>query len=189
MRGRRCSADGLREAAQSEHSLVSVCSAFIYCYGKEPGFKAAFATEFFQAEKRCEEGVLSDVFDVSGPAKQPISQESYLGGILLDNSLESRFVASVELSDQQFIINAFGHDYHIRATGRGIITEKKWKILDGRGLGDDAGFLGDGVGIGATTWGRPYGILFQACCFSQFVCHVRFLPGEIWEVSSEVSAV
>ena len=73
------------------------------------------ATEFFEAEKRCEEGVLRDVFDVSWPAEQPVSQESYLGGILLDNSLESRFVASIELLDQQFIINAFGHDYIIRA--------------------------------------------------------------------------
>ena len=101
--------------AQSQHSLVSAGSAFVYCYGKEPCFKAALTAEFFEAEKRCEEGVLRDVLDVSGPAEQSVSQESYLGGILLDNSLESRFVASIELSDQQFIINAFGHDYIIRA--------------------------------------------------------------------------
>ena len=93
-------------------------SAFIYCYGKEPCLKAAFAPEFFEAEKRCEESVLRDVLDVSRPAEQSISQEGYLGGILLDNGIESRFVASIELSDQHFIINAFGHDYHIRATGR-----------------------------------------------------------------------
>jgi hypothetical protein len=60
---------------------------------------------------------------------QPISQESYLGGILLDNSLESRFVASVEFLNQPFIIDALGHGYTIRAPGRGNITEQMWKIL------------------------------------------------------------
>lgn len=60
---------------------------------------------------------------------QPISQQSYLGGILLDNSLEGRFVASVEFLNQPFIIDALGHGYHIRATGRGNITGQMWKIL------------------------------------------------------------
>ncbi len=87
------------------------------------------ATEFFQAEICRKEGVLSDIFDVSGPTEQAISQESYLVGKLLDDSLKSGFVASVELSDQQFMISTFGHDYHIRATERRNITEKTQKNM------------------------------------------------------------
>ena len=132
--------------------------AFVYCYGKEPGFETALTTELFQAEKRREEGVLSNVFNVSGPAEQPISQESYLGGILLDNSLKGRFVASVELLNQQFIIGALGHGYIIRATGRGNITEQMWKILQiGPTIrGDWASFWGKLAGGLAFLWGIGY---------------------------------
>ena len=144
MRGWTWLGGRLRRAVQAEHTLVSVSSAFVYCYGKEPGFEAALAAELFQAEKRREKGLLSNVLDVSGPAEQPICQKSYLGGILRDNSLESRFVASLELLNQQFIIGALGHGYHIRAPGRRNITRQMWKILQigPRICGDWASFSG-----------------------------------------------
>ena len=89
-------------------------AAFIYCYGKEPAFKTAFTTEFFQAHKRGEEYLLRNIFDLAGPAEQPISQRCNLGRVLFDNSLESRFVAPAELFDQKFIIRFLGHGYDIR---------------------------------------------------------------------------
>ena len=106
-----------------EHPPVSVSSAFVYCYGKEPCLEAAFAAELLEACEGCEERVLGNVLDVSGPSEETVCQLGYVGGIRADDSLECSFVASVELSHQAFIINAFGHDYLIRAGGGRKITE------------------------------------------------------------------
>jgi hypothetical protein len=93
---------------------MPIAAAFVYCYGKEPAFKTAFTTEFFQAEKRCEENLLCNILDLTGPAEQPIRQCRNFGRVLFDNSLESRFVAPAELFDQKFIINYLSHGYNIR---------------------------------------------------------------------------
>jgi hypothetical protein len=117
-----------------EHTLVSVTAAFVYCYGKEPGSKAAFAAEFLEAEERGEKRILRDVLDVSGPAEQPICQHRDFGGVSLDDSVKGRFIASVELFDQPFVINALGHGYYIRAAKRRKLTKKQRKSTADKGV-------------------------------------------------------
>ena len=41
----------------------------------------------------------------------------------------------------------------------------------------------------ARDLGNHVGLPLQACCFSELGGHIGFLPGEVREVSSEVSAV
>ena len=93
-----------------EYSTISVAAAFIDRYGKEPGFKAAFAAEFFQAEKCSEEDVLRNIFDLAGPTEQSIGQCCNIGRISLDNPVKCRFVTPIELFDETLVINRIGHD-------------------------------------------------------------------------------
>ena len=94
--------------------LISVAAAFVYCYGKEPSFEAAFTAEFFQAEKRGEEYILNNILDVARPAEQPVGQDGNISGVSFDNPVKSRLVAPAEFFDQEFIIKSFGHDHYIR---------------------------------------------------------------------------
>jgi hypothetical protein len=93
-----------------EYSLISVAAALIHRYGKEPGFKAAFAAKSFQAEKCSEEDVLRNIFDLAGPTEQSIGQCCNFRRILLDYPVKSSFVTPIELFDELFIINRIGHD-------------------------------------------------------------------------------
>jgi hypothetical protein len=74
------------------------------------GFKAAFAAEFFQAEKCSEEDVLRNIFDLAGPTEQSIGQSCNIGRISLDNTVKCRFVTPIELFDETLVINRIGHD-------------------------------------------------------------------------------
>jgi hypothetical protein len=43
--------------------------AFINRYGKEPGFKAAFAAKLFQAEICSKKYILRNIIDLAGPTE------------------------------------------------------------------------------------------------------------------------
>jgi hypothetical protein len=93
---------------------VSVAAAFVYRYGKEPCLELTIAAELLEAEKRRQKDVLRYIFDVTGPAQQPVRQRGNVGRVLLDNPVKSSFIAPAELFDQQVIITYLGHGCHIR---------------------------------------------------------------------------
>jgi hypothetical protein len=111
-----------------EHTFISVAAAFVYCYGKEPGSKAAFAAEFFQAEKHGEKDILNDIFDLAGPAEQSVGQDRNISGVSFDNPVEGSLISPAELFDQEFIINGFGHNQYIRQGNQGKLTKKMEKL-------------------------------------------------------------
>ena len=110
---------------ESKHPPVSVTSALIYCYGKEPGSKPAIAAKFFKADKSSEEHILNNILDIAGPAEQSISQNRYISGELADNPVKSGFIALLELFNQEPVVTGSGHNYHIRQNGGKKLTKKR----------------------------------------------------------------
>jgi hypothetical protein len=104
--------------------FISVTAAFVYCYGKEPGFEAAFTAEFFQADKSGQEDILNNILDLAGPAEQSVGQDRNISGVSFDNPVESSLVSPAEFFDQEFIVNCFGHDHYIRQGIGGKLTKK-----------------------------------------------------------------
>jgi hypothetical protein len=107
---------------------VPQASAFIYCYGKEPGFEAAIAAKFFKTHECSQEYILNDIIDLAGPAEQSISQNRYFGGEFADDSLKSGDIALLELFNQEPVVTGSGHNYHIRQ-GKGKKLTKKLEDL------------------------------------------------------------
>lgn len=110
--------------AQPEHALISVAAAFIYGYGKEPGFQTTLAAESFQAEIRSQKDVLRDILDFARPAEQSVRQHRDFSGVLLDDSFKDRFVALIEFLDERLVIVNLGHDHNIRLDRSIKLTKK-----------------------------------------------------------------